>query len=523
MALLSFCSRSAKQIISTCQSYSNYDEDMKQKTVLLEAAWVKIEIQLQFLSKVSHLLEEELARCQFRLVQILNGKLAQAVSQLQVSTIESSVNASTKLRIADRFKKWKWVLKNSLTELVADLEAWQGRFDPTWYLTILTSSEILDSKLQSLKKDLSARPDAQLNPLQRIWDFRSVSNSQDRANLYYDPMRLRIAEETPIPFSSAKTIVREGKSGFLIIEAVTCAHGSHESNRLSAVRSDVEKLARKLHQIDPDTFGLLRCGGLMSHRDPSTKELKRIDMIYNAPLHETPPVSLRQLLLTTKRDFVSISIVVRIAKQLVRSISYIHTCDFVHKDVRPENVLVFSSSDLTRSRSFLVGFNQFRSSSPTFQTNLLGDPAWHRNLYRHPQRQGIRVQDRYVMQHDIYSLGVCLLEIGLWRSFVKYPNDDPTAAPYSELTPALRLTDGDFENAHLTERLRIVRHLVELAKRRLPSRVGDVYKEVVLACLTCLEPGNEMFGSKDVRDDSGVIVGVRFVEEILARISTIEV
>ena len=28
------------------------------------------------------------------------------------------------------------------------------------------------------------------------------------------------------------------------------------------------------------------------------------------------------------------------------------------------------------------------------------------------------------MQHDIYSLGVCLLEIGLWESFVEYSQED---------------------------------------------------------------------------------------------------
>jgi hypothetical protein len=30
------------------------------------------------------------------------------------------------------------------------------------------------------------------------------------------------------------------------------------------------------------------------------------------------------------------------------------------------------------------------------------------------------------MQHDIYSLGVCLLEVGLWKSFIEYPEPDCT-------------------------------------------------------------------------------------------------
>jgi hypothetical protein len=49
--------------------------------------------------------------------------------------------------------------------------------------------------------------------------------------------------------------------------------------------------------------------------------------------------------------------------------------------------------------------------------------AWDRNVYRHPLRQGDRPAEAYRMQHDIYSLGVCLLEIGLWESFVEYTTE----------------------------------------------------------------------------------------------------
>lgn len=43
----------------------------------------------------------------------------------------------------------------------------------------------------------------------------------------------------------------------------------------------------------------------------------------------------------------------------------------------------------------------------------MGDNLMDRNFYRHPNRQGESPKDIYVMQHDIYSLGICLLEIGL--------------------------------------------------------------------------------------------------------------
>ncbi|KAK4156074.1 hypothetical protein C8A00DRAFT_31126 [Chaetomidium leptoderma] len=58
-----------------------------------------------------------------------------------------------------------------------------------------------------------------------------------------------------------------------------------------------------------------------------------------------------------------------------------------------------------------------------------GDPVqarqreWHDNLYMHPQQQASPPVAGFNMGHDIYSLGVCLLEIGLWRPLVEFITD----------------------------------------------------------------------------------------------------
>lgn len=40
--------------------------------------------------------------------------------------------------------------------------------------------------------------------------------------------------------------------------------------------------------------------------------------------------------------------------------------------------------------------------------------GWHRAIYHHPdQWRGSTVTN---MRHDIYSLGVCLVEIAMWES-----------------------------------------------------------------------------------------------------------
>lgn len=235
----------------------------------------------------------------------------------------------------------------------------------------------------------------------------------------------------------------------------------------------------------------------------------------------------------------------------------------MHKNIRPENILLFpppdnnndnnSNSNNTLGAAYLLGLTQFRSLA--HQTNLLGDSAWHRNLYRHPARQGLRILDSYVMQHDIYSLGVCLLEIGLWRPLVWYPamaatttptaglenvggvagggDDDgddasPAPVPVPGLALALRnvLTDKVFERAHIGNRTGWVKEdLVGMARTLLPARMGDMYTRVVESCLTCLDEGNEDFGSftEEEGGDDGVAVGVRFIEKILALMAEIKV
>ncbi|KAJ5715233.1 uncharacterized protein N7483_012414 [Penicillium malachiteum] len=134
--------------------------------------------------------------------------------------------------------------------------------------------------------------------------------------------------------------------------------------------------------------------------------------------------SLRELLLN-QDIHISLSQKIRIARELVKAVNYVHTFDFVHKNIRPESVLCFE--DTSRSHAFLVGFDAFRAASS--DTMMGGDMSWDRNVYRHPSSQGRDPTERYCMQHDIYSLGICLLEIGLWESFLEYTDDEEFTSP----------------------------------------------------------------------------------------------
>lgn len=140
--------------------------------------------------------------------------------------------------------------------------------------------------------------------------------------------------------------------------------------------------------------------------------------------------------------------------------------------------------------------------------------VWHRNIYRHPSRQGLKVQELYVMQHDIYSLGVCLLEIGLWSSFVGQNQQPPTSFDISEELKSKN---------PMKAATQIKGRLIEKARMELPSSMGKKYTEVVLSCLTCLDSGaTNMFEDEDdLYDEDGILVGVAFIEKILMKLDDI--
>ncbi|KAG7294548.1 hypothetical protein NEMBOFW57_004623 [Staphylotrichum longicolle] len=517
--------RLANKALSTCKAYQHAEEDLEKKVAIVETVWVKLETQLKFLRRIANQghLKDELAQCHFTLLQKLNGTLLQAVSQLEMAarSIESNPRAPKFFKIG----KWRYaVIKKTLDTLMVELEAWQGRFDPSWYLIILMSGSVLDRVLVESHEKQTTASSAAVGPLDNMRALRRAIDAEHSIAMR-NPDRLdldvgQLFHETNImPYTTAKVMVRPGSSERLITEPVDL---STVVNSQSI--SDIERLVRRLQHIDPDTFGILQCEGILRKTDAQSGRLTALHVVYRAPFTTQPPRTLRQLLLS--QTDVSLSAIINLPKQLVRSVSYIHACDFVHKNIRPRNILLFPSSDCPIGSAYLLGLTQFRSLA--HHTNLLGDPAWHRNLYRHPARQGLRILDSYVMQHDIYSLGVCLLEIGLWRSLVWYPTMENAslAVPVPGLALAsLRnvLTDKVFERAHVGNRTGWIKEdLVGMAKKLLPARMGDMYTRIVENCLTCLDEGNEDFGAFTEEEGvDGVALGVRYIEKILSGVTDI--
>jgi hypothetical protein len=106
----------------------------------------------------------------------------------------------------------------------------------------------------------------------------------------------------------------------------------------------------------------------------------------------------------------------RIAFLLAKAVQKWHSVGWVHQGISSPNVIFLSFNDgnkIDYSSPFLQGFEFARPKSDPSIGRSDDDVAF--KVYRHPNRQGPGRRG-HTKVHDLYSLGVVLLEIGLWQS-----------------------------------------------------------------------------------------------------------
>ncbi len=492
--------RHGNSLVHMCASVKGAESEIAERVLCIESHWKRTSLQLDFLRRVWQSLDEEHQTIQKQILHVLIGKLTVAISKIDSLIVGSESRTSLvkdqRQQLAG-VKRWKYALfKEGLDKTIEDLETWQKMFDPSWFLILMTPSPQIDIEL-TRQKETSAF--SLLNSTQTLRNTLRGCAHQE-GSIFLPEDGLRSARIFDIPFSSSRVAQRAGSSRLSILDSVTCpAQGNF--HRLTA---DVRELARKLVHAEPVQFGLLKCYGVVRHTKSHDARQMVFTFVYRTVDGLSVPQSLRATLLAGEINH-SLSDRLYIAKDIAKSINFVHTFGFVHKNVRPENILLSTDKPSSLGHSFLVGFQEFRNAEG--HTLRVGDTTWEKNLYRHPRRQGPKPDDYYIMQHDIYSLGVCMLEVGLWDSFVLY-NEDGTCVP-SPILGALS------ENSSTWKAVLLQNTLVTLARSVLPRRMGTKFARIVETCLTCLDEENADFGDeREFQDADGVLVGVRYIEKV---------
>jgi hypothetical protein len=191
----------------------------------------------------------------------------------------------------------------------------------------------------------------------------------------------------------------------------------------------------------------------------------RFILSFDIPLEYNPShwVSLHEAVRTTRKaDRPTLTERLQLALAIAVAVHRWHCTGWVHQGINSHDILLFKKHNQLRLDyrfPFLGGFEFSRPGLAPSLGQYVSD--LDRDVYRHVERQGPS-RNGHRKRHDLYSVGVVLLELGLWQHASQIAN--PT-----------RLKDlgVDF----------MANNLLAAAKERLAFYAGESYAQVVLRCL----------------------------------------
>jgi serine/threonine protein kinase len=315
----------------------------------------------------------------------------------------------------------------------------------------------------------------------------TIANIDQNAELSRDCIPL------PSLVESRSLVKSDGRS--YLVELKRVAEGlAKDPNSMNWIKDELYKLAAILRAADPTEMHVLKSIGFTEYSLDSRQSI--FGLVYSMPTGHIAqyqysktqvssntfdpelPATLRQVL--SARSISGTRLIAqhslgqrfKLARQIATSVFYCHSIGWVHKFINATNILILSEINAkvyfpqTIGTAFLAGFEHSRRDADR-STGLVGmddSEYWTTQIYQHPERQVdqvniVDIETRYAYRHDLYSLGVVLLEIARWRSFDKSPD----------------LLRGKSAAERKSE-------LIKMA-RRIGVVVGDRYARVVLRCL----------------------------------------
>lgn len=475
------------------RAFQDADDRIRDHVIQLDNHCIRLDDQTQVLRLAWDSLDNRHQTHFDDLTQILRTRLQQASDALLGAEKKKPRKFGLlRKRSSSNALRYSFIFE-AIDEAVTNIGSWHARFEAAFFLITRVNDPKLEARLDQQQSGPS-RPSSRLKNLRR-----AVRNQPSQQFL---DSKIEYRSHGLIAESSVALATYESQQ---VLVDTFIPDSQAELDRTS---ESIAHLANVLRQSDPNFSGLLSCLGVL-YRPPEygNTYAPKFDMLFAIPSGLEKPTSLRALLRQKHNDF-SVNERLGIATDLAKSLMFVHNSNFVHKNIRPETIVVFSHEGSRVGKVFLQGFEQFRPANGW--TRRKGDNFLDKHIYRHPSRQGLHPETDYAMQHDIYSLGVILLEIGLWTSFVDF---DSRGKPY--LVSSIAKEDVVADKNDRRRALALKAKLIRIAAH-LPAMMGRIYTEVVLTCLNCLEKTEEnIFGQEDdFSDKDGVSVAVRFSETV---------
>ena len=235
---------------------------------------------------------------------------------------------------------------------------------------------------------------------------------------------------------------------------------AHNQHNQKVETGRVATLTALLGAAVSEEYLSLRCtGSFPDHKN------HRYGLSFELPAGRmTRPYSLRELLLAPEKyGRPGLKERLDIARKLGDAILKWHTSGWLHQGIASHNVIFFfnpESSKIDFSKPYLCGFEYTRQSYRISAVKSKQD--FYFDVYRHPTRQGLPTI-RHHPEHDLYALGVVLLDIGLWH-------------PVEMLFPEIDKDLPQLNAVKVSER--ILKNVP-----RLDFYVGSKYTEAVRKCI----------------------------------------
>ncbi|RSL74814.1 hypothetical protein CEP51_011438 [Fusarium floridanum] len=350
----------------------------------------------------------------------------------------------------------------------------------------LTQLSLLETAATGVYPQLTTT--ANLKKLRINLDTRPQASFKPTFALKVPRPALELTKEEKESNHRGRSKGRHETAGDVVIEWVDYDRDDVEE-RVAHVRR-LDDLARMMHsasECHPDLHSI-DCVGYVDDSSHS-----RYGLVYKAP---SPSFStLHELIASPDLKTPDLDDRVRLAHTLAVALWSLHSLDWLHKSLCSANILFFPSAFSTSAHSptaaaalvpdiqrpYLTGFD---ASRPDFDQALSVAP---RNpsiatLHRHPASlRGFP----HCKPMDIYSLGLVLLEIGLWKILQAYHRPHYSADRWRDKVVRAVLVPG------------------------LGSKVGRRYRDVVEKCLSVSEEMTSTEAAKVLEEVVTALEGIR--------------
>lgn len=381
----------------------------------------------------------------------------------------SSTKKSTSIY---NLKSWRWALldRQKYEDILASYQKWTGKLKDLLPLSLAFSMKNKHQQyfaLDALAKNENAK-NLGLESHANLWQLMLDPTFQ-QTNLQLNPSLLEAPSQLP-----------EGSVlGLGRLQAKTTQSKTKVLVEYKA--KDPNALIRKESAVDPivQLASLLSLSGKHDLRTLFFKgyvdqpEKKRYAFIFAFPdqVHRSTPKSLHSIISTSSVTAqLSLPDRFHMAQTVTKTVAAFHSAKWVHKSIRSQSIVLFSKLENEKETMvkspYLANFEYSRHEKGETARALIDDLEI--SLYCHPDRNPPK-QD-FSRIHDIYALGIVLLEIGLWCTAVDIYNQYRTRM--TEAAKAQQLTSTQIKKL-----------FIDAAQNRLSHHMGPAYTEAVSTCL----------------------------------------